>query len=115
MEEIKIGLNTSLDDKYNNLYSEHEKLKQEINNIKINNESQKYINQQENINRFVKPNPSYFKKYINQVGDMSQDERRKSAEERSRDFKALILTIIIISILLFIFWKVPFLKNFIFP
>lgn len=113
--DIKIGLNTSLDDKYNNLYSEHEKLKQEINNIKINNESQKYINQQENINRFVKPNPSYFKKYINQVGDMIQDERRKPAEERSRDFKALLLTIIIVSILIFIFWKVPFLRNIIFP
>ena len=113
--DIKIGLNSSLDDKYNNLYSEHEKLKQEINNIKINNESQKYINQQENINRFVKPNPSYFKKYINQVGDMIQDERRKPAEERSRDFKALVLTIIIVSILIFIFWKVPFLRNIIFP
>jgi len=113
--DIKIGINTSLDDKYNNLYSEHEKLKQEINNIKINNESQKYINQEQNINRFVKPNPSYFKKYINQVGDMIQNERQKPAEERSRDFKALILTIIIIPILLFIFWKVPFLRNIIFP
>jgi len=113
--DIKIGVNTSLDDKYNNLYSEHEKLKQEIDNIKINNESQKYINQNENLNRYVKPNSSYFKGYINQLRTMIQNERHKSSDERSRDFTALVLTIIIISFLLFIFWKVPFLKNLLFP
>ena len=113
--DIKIGLNNSLDDKYNTLYSEHEKLKQEINNMKITNESQKYINQNKHVNRFVKPNPSYFKTYISQISDAIKSQRQKPAEERSRDFKALILTIIIVSFLLFIFWKVPFLKNFLFP
>ena len=113
--DSKIGLNNSLDDKYNNLYSEHEKLKQEINNMKLNNESQKYINQKQNINKFVKPNPAFFKSYISQIRDVIKNERQKPSDERARDFKALVLTVIIISILLFIFWKVPFLKNFIFP
>lgn len=113
--DSKIGLNYSLDDKYNNLYSEHEKLKQEINNMKINNESQNYINQRQNINRFVKPSPTFFKTYISQIRDAIKTERQKPSDERARDLKALVLTIIIISILLFIFLKVPFLKNFLFP
>lgn len=113
--DLKIGLNTSSDEKYNNLYYEHEKLKQEIDNLKIKNESNKYVNQSEDINRFVKPNPSYFKKYINQFRTLIRNEKQKPSEERSKDFKALILTIIIVSILLFVFWKVPFLRNFIFP
>lgn len=113
--DIKIGLNSSFEDKYNDLYSKHEKLKQEVNNLKIKNESDKYINKEENINRYVKPNTSYFKKYFNQIGNLIQNEKQKPAEERSKDLKALILTIIIVSILLFIFWKVPFLKKLLFP
>ncbi len=112
--DLKIELNTSLDEKYNNLYSEHEMLKQEINNIKIKNESNKYINNKHNDN-FVKPNSSYFKSYISRIGTVIRNETQKPTEERSRDFKALILTIIIISILLFVFWKVPFLHNLLFP
>lgn len=113
--DMKIGLNSSFNDKYNDLYSEQEKLKQEINNLKIKNESNNYINQEEDVNRFVKPNASYFKRYINQIGNLIHNETQKSSDERSRDFKALILTIIIIAILLFVFWKVPFLKKLIFP
>lgn len=109
--DIKIGLNTSLDDKYNTLYSEHEKLKQELNNLKINNNSQKYIKQTNSL----KPGLSYFKNYCNAIKTIIKNQKQKSDDERSRDLKALILTIIIISTLLFIFWKFPFLINFIFP
>ena len=58
---------------------------------------------------------SYIRRYTSTISSIIKDARKKPAEERSRDFKALILTIIIISILLFIFWKVPFLNNLIFP
>ena len=113
--DLKIGVNNSLDDKYNTLYSEHEKLKQEVNNMKIKNESEKYINNTQDVNRFIRPNISTAKSYFNDIKSAIKNETQKSQDERSRDFKALILTIIIISLLLIIFWKVPFLKNYLFP
>lgn len=113
--DIKIGLNSTLDDKYNTLYSEHEKLKQEVDNMKIQNKSDTYINKSQNVNRYVRPNISYVKEYVNTIRSAIQNEANKPQDERSRDFKALILTIIIISILLFAFWKIPFLRNILFP
>ena len=113
--DLKIGLNTSLDEKYNSLYNENEKLKQEIDSMKIQNESEKYINEQQNVNRFIRPNISTAKGYINDIKTAIQNEGLKSKEERGRDLKALILTLIIIPALIFIFWKVPFIKNFLFP
>ena len=47
------------------------------------------------------------KKYVN--------ETKKSKEERSKDIFALVLTIIIVAIIVFVFWKVPVLKKFLFP
>lgn len=111
----KIGINSSLDEKYKALYSEHEKLKQEINNIKIQKNSEKYTNNNSDINRYVKPNISYAKSYINNIKSAIQNEANKPQEERARDFKALILTIIIISLLVFVFWKVPLIRNYLFP
>ena len=113
--DLKIGIDDSLTDKYNELYSEHEKLKEEMNNIKMQNESEKYINEQQNVNRFIKPNISVAKSYINDIKSAIHNETLKPQEERARDFKALILTIIIISILVFVFWKVPVIRNYLFP
>ena len=58
---------------------------------------------------------SYFKRYTSNLTSLIKNEIQVSPEERSRNLKALILTIIIISILVFIFWKVPFLNKLIFP
>ena len=58
---------------------------------------------------------SYFKRYTSTIGSLIKDARKKKPEERFRDRTALILTIFIISMLVFIFWKVPFLHNLIFP
>lgn len=58
---------------------------------------------------------SYFQKYTANFSSLIKNEIKVSPEERYRNLKALILTIIIISILLFIFWKVPFLHNWLFP
>ena len=110
--DIMIGVNNSFEDKYNNLYNEHEKLKQEVNNMKIKNESNNYINSS---NQSKNNSQAYLGRYFSTIKNLIYNETKKSHEERSKDFKALILTIIIISILIFIFWKVPFLHSFIFP
>lgn len=113
--DLKIGVNNSLDDKYNTLYSEHEKLKQEVTNMKIQNESEKYINNHQDVNRFIRPNISTAKSYINDIKSAIHNEKLKPQDERSRDLKAFILTIIIVAILLFVFWKVPAIRNYLFP
>ena len=111
----ELGINNSLDEKYNTLYSEHEKLKQEVNNLRINNESEKYVNSNPDVNRYVKPNFSYAKSYYTSIKSAIQNESQKPQDERARDFKALILTIIIITVLIIVCWNVPFIKNFLFP
>lgn len=107
----KIGLNSNKNNMYNNLYSEQERLKQEVQNLKIEKESQNYINkkQKESSNPF---NP---KKYLQAIGTALYNETKKSKEERSKDIFALILTIIIVAIIVFVFWKVPVLNKLLFP
>ena len=101
--DMKIGLkNNSSNNNYDYLNFEEETL---------NNTS---YNQPNDVNRFVKPNIAYFKRYANHIQTLLKNEKLKSSEERSKDFKALVLTIIIVAIILFVFWKVPFLKNFLF-
>lgn len=109
--DMEIGLNSSINDKYNNLYTEQKRLTQEINNLKAQNHSTKI----ENENNSSKPISFYFKSFAVSIKDLIQNEKNKSPEERSKDFTAIALTVIIISILLFIFWKVPFLKRLLFP
>lgn len=112
--DIRMGFNNSSFDRYNNLYDENKKLKQELDSIRIKNESQKFIKNQ-NENNSDNKNQSYFKKYISEIGNLIYNETKKSPEERSKDFFALFLTLIIISVLIFVFWKVPFLHKLIFP
>lgn len=107
--DAQMGFNNA---SYVNLYDENQKLKQELNSIKIKNESQKYI---ENSNSENNKKESYFKRYTDSIKDLILNETKKSPDERSRDFTALILTVIIISVLILIFWKVPFLNNLLFP
>ena len=82
--------------------------------MKIKNESNKYINKNES-DSDTSNSQNYFKRYASTLGSLINNEIKKSPEERSKDFKALILTLVIISILIFVFWKVPFLHNLIFP
>lgn len=41
--------------------------------------------------------------------------KEKTERDRKLDLIALLITVIIVSVLIFIFWKVPFLHNIIFP
>lgn len=109
--DMEIGLNISVNDKYNNLYSEQKRLEQEINNIKTQNYSAKLKGESNSSNSIF----LYLKDFVSSLKTLLRNEKNKSPEERSKDFKAIVLTIIIISILLFIFWKVPFLRKFLFP
>lgn len=58
---------------------------------------------------------SYLKRYSSTLSSIIKDAKNKSPEERFRDRTALVLTIFIVSMIVFIFWKVPFLHNLIFP
>lgn len=114
--DAQMGFDTNPYNSYDTLYNENQKLKQELNNIKMQNESQKYIKETSN-NKITENNQkqSYIKNYSDSIKEIIINERKKAPDERSRDFKALILTVIIISILILIFWKVPFLNNLLFP
>ena len=107
--------NNSLNDKYNDLYSEQKRLTQEVNNLKFKSKTHTYSNQVDNIDKSPKSIFLHLKSFFISVKKLIQNEKNKSAEERSKDLTALILTIIIVAIILFIFWRVPFLKKFLFP
>ena len=108
-EEIGLGSNNF--NVYNNLYSEQERLKKEVQSLKMEKESQKYVNKKQK-ERENSLNP---KKYFQIIGTALYNETKKSKEERSKDIFALVLTIIIVAIIVFVFWKVPVLKKFLFP
>ena len=108
--DIKIGLDTSLENKYNNLFNENEKLKIEMNRLKLNNTSVNYVDN----NPDKTKKESYVRRYSSALNSIIQDEINKPTEERKKDLKALLLTIVIISVLVFVFWKVPFLHKFLF-
>ncbi len=113
--DYKLGVNDSLNEKYNTLYFEHQQLKQEINDMKAKDELNNSINTTQDVNRFIKPNVSVFRDYFSSIKSVIKDEKLKPQDERSRDFKALLLTIVIISALVFIAWKVPAIHNYLFP
>ena len=114
--DLKINSDKSYEDKYNNLFAENEKLKQEVNNIKIKNITDEYSKNNEELNNNKKATKKlYIKNYSSTIKSIIHNEINKPQEERSRDLKALILTIIIVSILVVIFLKVPFLHKLIFP
>lgn len=58
---------------------------------------------------------SSFKSLFSGIPDLIRAEAKKPAEERSKDMLALVLTIIIVAIIIFVFFKVPALKKFLFP
>lgn len=55
-------------------------------------------------------NNEIFKNYSNLLHTKEKTER-----DRKLDLIALLITVIIVSVLIFIFWKVPFLHDIIFP
>lgn len=70
--------------------------------------------EKQQINSFMKYTSSALKDLADSFPSFIENQKKKSKEERSTDLKALILTIIIVSIIIFIFLKVPFLRNLLF-
>ena len=66
-------------------------------------------------NKNTENNQGYIKRYTSAFKSLIYNEIHKDSEERSRDLVALVLTIIIVSMLVFIALNVPFLHNLIFP
>lgn len=112
----------SIDD-YNNLYNENFNLKKEINYLKnkINNNS--YNNLQKNtydnslnnieneINKKINNavNKAYYDAYIQ---DLKNRGYKIKYKKTLRDFIALILTLLIITLISFILWHIPFINNY---
>lgn len=112
----------SIDD-YNNLYNENINLKKEINYLKnkINNNS--YNNLQKNtydnslnnieneINKKINNavNKAYYDAYIQ---DLKNRGYKIKYKKTLREFIALILTLLIITLISFILWHIPFINNY---
>jgi len=105
---------TSYEQKYKNLYSEQEELKKELEFLKNNqtNEPPQNIN---NNNKQRLRDLTNFKPYTKKISQLIYDETQKSKEERSKDIKAFIIAILIMILVIFLFWKVPFFRNILFP
>ncbi len=113
---LEIGLGNNLYSQYDNLYDENEKLKREVHSLKFENESEKYKRKKEKEEqKEFRRNLLNPKRYLQLIGTMLYNETKKDSGERSRDLKALILTVIIIAIIIFVFLKVPVLRNILFP
>lgn len=110
--DLDLGLDANGVDyysKYTDLYSEKEKLQQELHREKFKNQSNEYINQKEN------SKSQYIKSYIQKIGTLLYNESKKSQQEKKKDINALIITILIVAILLIICFQIPFVKKFLFP
>lgn len=115
-DSILTNNNISEDD-YNNLVDENINLKNEINYLKNNYQQQnnsdiqnntineKQIN--EKINNAI--NQAYYDAYIQ---DMKNRGYKIKYKKNFKDFLALIITILLIIIIGFILWQIPFVQNY---
>lgn len=112
----------SLDD-YNNLINENINLKKEINYLKNNtinenelNYNKNNYNIQNNINENIinekindAVNQAYYDAYIQ---DLKNRGYKIKYKKTFKDFLALIITILIICVVAFIIWQIPFTRNY---
>lgn len=112
----------SLDD-YNNLINENINLKKEINYLKNNtinenelNYNKNNYNIQNNINENIinekindAVNQAYYDAYIQ---DLKNRGYKIKYKKTFKDFLALIITILIICVVAFIIWQIPFTQNY---
>lgn len=112
----------SIDD-YNNLYNENINLKREINYLKNKINTNSYNNLQKNtydnslnnieneINKKINNavNKAYYDAYIQ---DLKNRGYKIKYKKTLKDCIALILTFLIIALLIFILWHVPFINNY---
>ena len=103
----------SAEEKYNQLYYEQEKLKKELSSLKGGNSSTQTHNEEV---KPVKPlSISRFKSTFQSLAQGLYNETSKNNKDRSKNLKALFLTVAIMTLLVILFWNVPFLRNILFP
>jgi len=92
-------------------YDEYQKLKEDSQTASSNEENpeKKYI---DNRNKYT---ASYLQTCARAVGTMIYNHTKKSKKERSKDIKALALSLGFMVILILLIWKVPFINNYLFP
>ena len=116
---LEIGLSSRVQDsqEYQDLHSENEELHQKLDDLASEKESAKksiFRDKPRSNSSFSPVNvvrQLNIKEGIRNIGQLAYNETKKPKEERSKDIKALILTVIIMAILIFLFLKVPFLRN----
>ncbi len=112
----------SLDD-YNNLINENINLKKEINYLKNNtinenklNYNKNNYNIQNNINENIineKINDAVIQAYYDAyIQDLKNRGYKIKYKKTFKDFLALIITILIICVVAFIIWQIPFTRNY---
>lgn len=67
------------------------------------------------LNYTMKSTSNDFKNFLKDIPTLISNHKKKSKSERSTDIKALLITLVIISIIIFAFFKIPFLKKIMFP
>lgn len=108
--DLKIGLSSNENFE---LYSENARLKQELEQEKIKNASNDYESKKKK-NKKLSDNFNSVSSYFQTIGSLIADERKKPASERKKDLKALLITMVIMCVIIFLFFKIPFLRNFMF-
>lgn len=89
---------------YKNLYTQNQHLEDEVKKLKKEKKEQQKI-----INRIPVVKELDFKSYINIIGNALYNETKKDKIEKRKDLIALLLTIIIVSIIVFILKKINWL------
>ena len=119
--DMNLKGNEISEEDFNNLYNENTELKNEINYLKNNfnnsyqhqnniQQNQNYVNQAEinhQINNAV--NKAYYDAYIQDLKNRGYKIRYKKSP---KDFLALLLTIIVILVIGFILWQIPFTRSY---
>ena len=93
---------------YNNVYNQNQ-------NIGNENSSEKPKKKKSTISSLSAALLPSLKDLFSSIPTFIREQSKKPHDERSKSLKALLLTILIVSILIFIFIKVPFLNKLLFP
>ena len=110
-EAYNILSNPILRQKYD-IEMELENNKASINNYEQEEKQRRTI--KSSIREKIDSNPtlSLPKTLFSSITQTIYNETKKDPKERAKDFKAIGLTIIVVGILIFIGWKIPFIRNF---
>ena len=92
-------------------YDEYQKLKSDADSLKDTNNAKQDSKKIKDKFGIV----YYTKMGVQSIGTVLYNHTKKSKNERSKDIKALVITLVIMIILVLLFWNIPFLKKFLFP